>query len=72
MASKPIDIVEQVLDAGKPAKPVFRTARAEGKRMRIRVIDANSPSFAADFLAGFQANVRRAREENRALNSAAE
>jgi hypothetical protein len=55
------------LDPGKPSKPKFRTAQKDGKRVRLRVIDADSPSFAADFQASFAANVRRARSENRAL-----
>jgi hypothetical protein len=55
------------LNPGKPRKAKFRTAQKDGKWVRLRVIDADSPSFAADFQASFAANVRRARSENRAL-----
>ncbi len=60
--------VDGALDLGKPGKPRFRTVQKEGKRLRLRVIDADSPSFAADFQASFAANVRRARRENRAAD----
>lgn len=59
--------VDGPLDLGKPSKPKFRTALRDGKRVRLRVIDADSPSFAADFQASFAANVRRARNENRTV-----
>ena len=59
--------VPGTLDLGKPSKPKFRTAQKDGKQVRLRVIDADSPSFAADLQASFAANVRRARSENRAL-----
>jgi hypothetical protein len=71
MAKLPNDVkvvsVEGPLDSGKPSKPKFRTARHNGKSVRLRVVDADSPTFAADFQASFAANVRRARAENRAL-----
>lgn len=68
-APRQVRVIEVVgpLDVGKPGKPKFRTAKKDGKRVRLRVIDADSPSFAADFQASFAANVRRARSENRAL-----
>lgn len=68
MASKPkIEIADKV-EVGKPSKPRYRTAVGpDGKNVRIRILDPNAPTFTADFLANFRANVRRARAENRAL-----
>lgn len=62
-----IVLVEGPIDPGKPGKPKYRTAERDGKRVRLRVVDADSPRFSADFQASFAANVRRARKENRAL-----
>ena len=64
-------IVDGPVNAGKARKPKYRTASREGRSVRLRVVDADSPSFAADFQESFKANVRRAREENRALSSKA-
>ena len=61
-------VVEGPLDTGKPSKPKYRTVERDGTRVRLRVVDADSPRFAADFQASFAANVRRARAENRALD----
>lgn len=68
MAAKPkIEIVESI-DIGKPSKPRYRTAVGpDGQNVRIRMLDPNSPTFTADFLSSFRANVRRARAENKAL-----
>jgi len=66
-----VEIVEGPIDAGRPSKPRYRTAQLDGKAVKLRVIDADSPSFGADFQASFKANVRRAREENRALGAEA-
>jgi len=63
--------VDGPLDPGKPSKPRYRTALRDGRTVRVRVVDADSPSFGADFQASFKANVRRAREENRALKQKA-
>jgi hypothetical protein len=63
-----IVVTDGRLDAGKPSKPKFRTAQRDGKRVRVRIVDADSPHFAADFTASFAANVRRARSENRAID----
>lgn len=62
---KRIVVLGDRVTLGKPSKAKFRTARRDGKSVRLRVIDADSPTFAADFLASFAANVRRARIENR-------
>lgn len=59
--------VEGPLDPGKPGKPRYRMAERNGTTVRLRVVDADSPRFAAEFHASFAANVRRARSENRAL-----
>jgi len=67
-----IDIVDGPLDAGTPGTPRYRTVRSGGKTMKVRIVDADSPVFAADFGAVFAENVRRARRENRALAAAAE
>jgi hypothetical protein len=61
-------LVEGPIDPGKPGKPKYRTVERNGTRVRLRVVDADSPRFAADFTASFAANVRRARDENRALD----
>lgn len=68
MAAKPeIEIVDKI-DVGKPGRPRYRTAIGpDGEKVRIRVLDPNSPTFTADFLSSFRANVRRARAENKAL-----
>jgi len=60
--------VEGPLDPGKPSKVKYRTVERDGMRVRLRVVDADGPNFAADFQASFAANVRRARGENRALD----
>lgn len=60
--------VDGPIDPGKPSKPRYRTAERDGKRLRLRVVDADSPRFTADFGASFAANVRRARTENRELD----
>ena len=44
----------------------FATA-PDGSKVRIRTIDADSPTFTADLLDMFRENVRRARAENKAL-----
>lgn len=62
-------VVDGPLDPGKPGKPKYRTVERDGKRVRLRVVDADSPRFTADFHASFAANVRRARRENRALEN---
>lgn len=60
--------VEGPLDPGKPSPAKYRIAARDGKRVRLRVIDADGPRLAADLKAAFAANVRRARSENRALD----
>ncbi len=68
MAKHPrIVTVDGPLKPGKPSKARYRTAEREGQRVWLRVVDADSPTFAADFQASFAANVRRARRENRVV-----
>jgi hypothetical protein len=52
----------------RPPKARYRTVQRDGEIVKLRVVDADSPNFAADFQAAFAANVRRARRENRALD----
>lgn len=44
------------------AKQIFTLS---GDKVTVRAIDANSRTFASDFLYVFKQNVRRARKENR-------
>jgi hypothetical protein len=60
-------IVKAPLDPGKASKPTYRTATVDGKKVRIRVIDVESPTFSADLLAGFRSSIRQVRKENREL-----
>ena len=69
MAKMKIDIVDGPIDLGKPGKPKYRTVRHDGKLVKLRVVDADSPRFGAEFEASFRASVRKAREENRAIKS---
>jgi hypothetical protein len=62
-----VTVVEGPLDPGRPTKPKFRMVERDGTRIRLRVVDADSPHFTADLHASFAASVRRARRENRAL-----
>lgn len=64
------EVVSGKLDDGKPSKPRYRSAVVDGQAVRVRVIDADSPTFGADFLSAFRANVRRARRENLLLDAA--
>jgi hypothetical protein len=67
-ANANITLVEGPVDAGKAGKPRYRTAVGpDGKSVRIRLLDPNSPTFTADLLSSFKANVRKARAENKAL-----
>ena len=68
MAKAKVKLVDGPVDAGKPSKPRYRTAIGpNGKKVRIRVLDPNSPTFTADLLSSFKANVRKARAETKAL-----
>lgn len=67
MAKMKVDIVDGPIDLGKPGKPKYRTVHKDGKVVKLRVVDADSPHFAAEFESSFRASVRKAREENRAL-----
>ena len=62
-------IVTGPLTDGTPAKAKYRIARSNGTSMKVRIVDADSPTFGADFQAAFAENVRRARRENRAIKS---
>ena len=66
-----VHIVDGPLPVGKASRPRYRTARVDGQEVKVRVVDADSPTFTADFTAAFRASVRRARKENAKLPLAA-
>lgn len=55
--------------AGKKPKGVTirRITAANGEKVTIRAIDANSPTFGEDFLYVFTKNVEAARRENKRI-----
>ena len=63
-------IVDGPLPLGQASKPRYRIARIDGQEIKVRVVDADSPTFTADFTAAFRANVRRVRRENKLLKAA--
>lgn len=65
-----IEIVDGPLIADKPAKARYRTVHKDGETFRVRICDADSPTFGSDFGAAFKANVRRIRREDRAEKAA--
>lgn len=69
MATQPkIEFAQGPIDIGKPSAPRYRTAiGADGEPVKVRIVDPNSPTFTADFLSMFRANVKHARAENKAL-----
>ncbi len=66
-------VVITTLDQPKPMSgrsSRWKTVKAaNGDRIRLRVLDAESDAFADDLLHAFRANVRRAREENRKVSA---
>ena len=48
-----------------------RVKTASGKVLTVRAVQANSPTFAEDFLAVFTENVRRARKANKSKSATA-
>jgi hypothetical protein len=65
-----IEIID-VAQSAKPGKARYRTAQIDGRKIRVRVVDADSPTFGLDFEAAFKANVRRVRRENRQIKTEA-
>ena len=63
-------LVDRPVTGEKSGKPRYRTAVSDGQSMRVRVVNADSPTFGADFESAFRANVRRVRKENRLLDAA--
>lgn len=67
------DVVIQRID--KPSRPgkkpkgvtLRRVTGADGQKVTIRAIDANSPNFGEEFLYVFGRNVAAARKENKEL-----
>lgn len=66
-----ITLVKGPIDPGKAGKARYRTSYKDGKAVRIRVIDAESPNFTAEFLSAFRSSVRKARKENKSLTETA-
>lgn len=65
-----IILAKPARNGSKPTKPLRRSARAaDGTNLTVRVIDADSPSFAQDFTAAFNANIRRARTANKKVRN---
>ena len=64
--------VDEPVTGGKQSKARYRTAFDGERRVRVRVVDADSPTFGSDFESAFRANVRRVRADNRRLDMAAE
>lgn len=61
-----LEVVEGPIKSGKrPSRPKFRTAKSGEITVRVRIIDADSPTFGAEFQDAFAANVRRARKANK-------
>jgi len=60
--------------AGKKPKGVTsrRVTTADGDKVTIRAIDANSPTFGEEFLYVFTKNVEAARRENKRLFGSAD
>lgn len=66
--ARKVTVVDGPLDPGAPARARYRTVEVDGKPVKLRILDADSPSFTADLRASFAANVRQARSENRLLD----
>lgn len=65
-----LEIVQGPLPLGNASRAKYRVAQGAGDAFKVRVIDADSPTFTADFTAAFKANVRRVRRENPKLEAA--
>ena len=62
-----VEIIDGPLKVQKAGKPKFRTARANGHVIKVRVVDADSDAFGSEFFEACKASVRRARKDNREL-----
>lgn len=65
-----LHLVDEPVTGEKAAKPRYRKALVDGRSIRVRVLDADSPTFGADFASAFRQNVRRLRRDNRMLDAA--
>jgi hypothetical protein len=65
--ARKVTLVKGPLDPGAPARARYRVVEVDGSSIKLRILDADSPSFTADLSASFAANVRQARSENRLL-----
>ncbi len=66
-----VNIVDGPLCDGTPARAKYRLARSDNGDVRVRIVDADSPTFGADFCAAFAENVRRVRRDNKAVEAGA-
>lgn len=64
------EIVDGPLKSVKPARARYRTVHSEEGSFRVRIVDADSPTFGADFESAFKANVRRIRREDDQVKAA--
>ncbi|HEX8554461.1 MAG TPA: hypothetical protein VF695_07120 [Sphingomonas sp.] len=65
-----LKIVDEPISGEKSSKPRYRMAVSDGQSVRVRVVNADSPTFGADFVSAFRANVRRVRKENTLVEAA--
>lgn len=74
MSDVTITRVEGASRAGRKPKGVTlrRVTAANGEKVTIRAIDANSPTFGEDFLYVFTRNVEAARRENKRVFGSAD
>jgi hypothetical protein len=52
--------------------PTKRVRASDGRVLQLKVVNADSETFAADFVAAFQSNVRRLRDTRRKAKNAAD
>lgn len=69
-----LKVAEKGQRSGKKPKGVTlrRVTGADGEKVTIRAVDANSPTFGEDFLYVFTKNVEAARRENKRLFGSAD
>ena len=65
--ARKVTLVKGPLNPGTPSRARYRTVEVNGTPIKLRILDADSPSFTADLSASFAASVRQARTENRLL-----
>jgi hypothetical protein len=66
-------MAKQARDKTSPRNLPFKTIEgADGTKVRMKVVRADSKTLASDLLAAFRSNVRRVREEQRRPNGNAD